>query len=37
MVFALLYVSNLSQRFFAAALGAFVLLIGSSPWTATVT
>jgi rod shape determining protein RodA len=28
MVFALLYVSNLSQRFFAAALGAFALLIG---------
>ena len=28
MVFALLYVSNLSQRFFAAALGAFVLLLG---------
>jgi rod shape determining protein RodA len=28
MVFALLYVSNLSQRFFAAALGAFALLVG---------
>ncbi len=28
MVFALLYVSNLSQRFFAAALGVFALLIG---------
>ena len=28
MAFALLYASNLSQRFFAAALGAFVLLIG---------
>ena len=28
MVFALLYASNLSQRFFAAALGAFALLIG---------
>ncbi|MGA2443928.1 MAG: FtsW/RodA/SpoVE family cell cycle protein [Opitutaceae bacterium] len=28
MVFALLYVSNLSQRFFAAVLGAFVLLMG---------
>ncbi len=28
MIFALLYVSNLSQRFFAAALGAFVLLMG---------
>jgi rod shape determining protein RodA len=28
MAFALLYVSNLSQRFFAAALGAFVLLMG---------
>ena len=28
MVFALLYFSNLSQRFFAAALGAFALLIG---------
>jgi rod shape determining protein RodA len=28
MAFALLYVSNLSQRFFAAALGAFALLMG---------
>jgi rod shape determining protein RodA len=28
MAFALLYASNLSQRFFAAALGAFALLIG---------
>ena len=28
MVFALLYVSNLSQRFFAAALAAFALLLG---------
>jgi rod shape determining protein RodA len=28
MVFALLYVSNLSQRFFVAALGAFALLMG---------
>lgn len=28
MVFALLYVSNLSQRFFAAALGAFLLIVG---------
>jgi rod shape determining protein RodA len=28
MAFALLYVSNLSQRFFAAALGAFALLVG---------
>ena len=28
MVFALLYASNLSQRFFAAALGAFAILIG---------
>jgi rod shape determining protein RodA len=28
MVFALLYASNLSQRFFAAALGAFALLMG---------
>jgi rod shape determining protein RodA len=28
MVFALLYASNLSQRFFAAALGAFAILMG---------
>jgi len=28
MAFALLYVSNLSQRFFAAALGVFALLMG---------
>ncbi len=28
MVFALLYVSNLSTRFFAAAVGAFALLVG---------
>ena len=28
MAFALLYASNLSQRFFAAALGAFALLMG---------
>ena len=28
MAFALLYVSNLSQRFFAAALGVFALLVG---------
>ncbi len=28
MAFALLYVSNLSQRFFAAALAAFTLLVG---------
>lgn len=28
MVFALLYVSNLSQRFFAAALGAFLVIVG---------
>jgi rod shape determining protein RodA len=28
MVFAMLYVSNLSARFFAAALGAFLLLVG---------
>jgi rod shape determining protein RodA len=28
MVFALLYVSDLSQRFFAASLGAFALLMG---------
>ena len=28
MVFALLYVSNLSQRFFAAALGVFVFIVG---------
>jgi len=28
MVFALLYVSDLSQRFFVAALGAFALLVG---------
>jgi rod shape determining protein RodA len=28
MVFALLYASNLSQRFFAVALGAFAILIG---------
>ncbi|MDD3179874.1 MAG: rod shape-determining protein RodA [Opitutaceae bacterium] len=28
MVFAMLYVSNLSQRFFAAALGGFLLLVG---------
>jgi rod shape determining protein RodA len=32
MVFSMLYVSKLSARFFAAALGAFVLLVGIIAW-----
>lgn len=32
LVFSMLYVSRLSTRFFAAALGAFVLLVGLVAW-----
>lgn len=32
MVFSMLYVSQLSKRFFAAALGAFLLLVGVVAW-----
>ena len=32
LVFSMLYVSRLSTRFFAAALGAFVLLVGIVAW-----
>lgn len=32
MIFAMLYVSRLSLRFFAAVLGAFVLLVGIVAW-----
>ncbi|MDR1011008.1 MAG: rod shape-determining protein RodA [Opitutaceae bacterium] len=32
MIFAMLYVSRLSLRFFAAGLGAFVLLVGVVAW-----
>jgi rod shape determining protein RodA len=34
MLFAMLYVSKLSLRFFAVALGAFVLLVGVAAWDA---
>lgn len=32
MVFSMLYVSKLSARFFAAALGAFLLIVGTVAW-----
>jgi rod shape determining protein RodA len=34
MVFSMLYVSNLSPRFFVGALGAFVILVGLVAWDA---